>query len=376
MQTNFTVSMLKVKNKKMILDYIYSQKRTTANMIAEDLNLSRPTVAQILKEIQEVGIIYQNGHAESTGGRKANMYIFNHSMRVAIGVELLIDHYEIVAIDLYADMIKYEKFDYPFSNTDQYYDKVCRCVNRFIDGLSAKEDQVLGVGITLQGLISTDGERIIYGKILNCTGLKIQQFTSRLPYLCTFNHDAESLANEELWLDSSLKNAIFFNIRDNLSGAVIINGNFFKGGELKSGVFEHMTMVPDGRPCYCGKKGCVNSYCSTSAFLKPEEDIDIFFHMLRQNRPTYVKRWKKYLEYLAIAIDNLHMFINSDVILGGTLSKYLINEDIAIIQELVQKRSAFPEYDPYIKISKCINMPIGMGAALPFVKDYLAHVTE
>lgn len=374
MDTNFTVAVLREKNKKSILDYIYRNKEVTPQMIAEELNLSRPTVAHVLKEWLEDDVIYQKGYAESRGGRKAKKYIFNNLKKISVGLEILQDGYEIVAIDLYADLLKFEKFSYPFSNTKEYYEKVCETVNRFIESLQTTKENILGVGIALQGLISSDGKEVIYGKILNCTGLNISEFTSRIPLPCIFNHDAESVANEELWLSPELNNAIFFNIRDNLSGAVIINGKFFRGGELKSGVFEHMTLVPNGSPCYCGKKGCVNSYCSLNTLLKPGESIEIFFQKLRNKDSKIQKRWKAYLEYLVIAIDNLHMFIDSDVILGGTLSKYLIEEDILELQELAHKRSAFPSNEQYIKISKCRNMPLSIGAGIPFVKKYLEEL--
>ena len=42
---------------------------------------------------------------------------------------------------------------------------------------------------------------------------------------------------------------------ENLSGALIVNGKFLKGSEVKAVFFEHMTIIPDGKPCYCGKRG-------------------------------------------------------------------------------------------------------------------------
>ena len=358
METNFTASVLKANNKKNIIDYIYNNKEVTPQEISEDLNLSRPTVANNLKECLQENIICQKGNAESTGGRKAKRYVFNNLGRIAIGLEILSDRYEIVAVDLYLEMLKFEKVMYPFSNTESYFEHVCNSVNQFIESLQAMNENILGVGIALQGLISSDGEKVIYGKILNCT----------------FNHDAESVANEELWLDSKLDNAVFFNIRDNLSGAIIIHGKFFRGGDLKSGIFEHMTLIPNGRSCYCGKKGCVNTYCSINALLKPEENIEFFFNKLRNNNPEIKKRWLSYLEYLSITIDNLHMFINSDVILGGTLSKYLKNEDILLLQKMIRSRSAFPASEYRIKISKSSNLPICIGAAIPFIKKYLKEL--
>ena len=374
MDTNFTVATLKANNKKNIIDYIYNNKEVTPQEISEDLNLSRPTVANNLKECLQEKVIYQKGNAESTGGRKAKRYFFNNLGKITIGLEILSNRYEIVAVDLYLEMLKYEKVIYPFSHTESYYEHVCDSVNQFIESLQTMKENILGVGIALQGLISSDGEKVIYGKILNCTGLNISEFSSRIPFPCTFNHDAESAANEELWLDPKLDNAVFFNIRDNLSGATIIHGKFFRGGDLKSGIFEHMTLIPNGRPCYCGKKGCVNTYCSINALLKPEENIELFFNKLRNNNSQIKKRWLSYLEYLSIIIDNLHMFINSDVILGGTLSKYLINEDVLLLQKMIHGRSAFPASEYRIKISKCANLPICIGAAIPFINKYLKEL--
>ena len=341
MDTNLTVAALKANNKKNIIDYIYQNKEVTPQEISEDLNLSRPTVANNLKECLQDNVIYQKGNAESTGGRKAKRYVFNNLGRIAIGLEILSDRYEIVAVDLYLEMLKFEKVIYPFSHTESYYEHVCDSVNQFIESLQTMKENILGVGIALQGLISSDGEKVVYGKILNCTGLNISEFNSRIPFPCTFNHDAESMANEELWLDPKLDNAVFFNIRDNLSGAVIIHGKFFRSGDLKSGIFEHMTLIPNGQPCYCGKKGCVNTYCSINALLKPEENIELFFNKLRNNNPQIKKRWLGYLEYLSITIDNLHMFINSDVILGGTLSKYLKHEDVLLLQKMIRGSVCF-----------------------------------
>lgn len=371
MSKNFTVATLKINNRKNILNYIYTQRRSTPQMLHEATSLSRPTVASILRELQEENLIFLGGLADSTGGRKANLYEFNPSIKITIGVELLMDHYEVVAVDLYGEILKFQKSSLSFKNHADYFSQVCSSINQFIESLEARPEQILGVGIALQALISSDGKHIIYGKILNCTGLDIKEFGSRIPFPCTFNHDAESNANVELWMNPLLRNAIYFNIRSDLSGAIIIERKFFKGGEYKSGVFEHMTIIPGGAPCYCGKRGCVNSYCSISALLKPQEDIQQFFFMLRKGTAPYVKRWDQYLYHLAAAIDNLHMAINCDIILGGTLSRYLVNEDIEKLHELVNQRTAFPITRRYISKSTCDNIPLCIGAALPFIAKYI-----
>lgn len=262
-----TTTVLRVNNTKNVLKYIYRHRHATPLTLQRETSLSRPTIAQILKELQQDRVIYTDRLADSTGGRKASLYEFHATLKISVGVEILADHFEMAAVDLYGDMLKYEKHVLSFGNEEEYYDKICRAINEFIISLQQPAEAILGVGVALQGLISSDGAEVIYGKVLGCTGLKIRQFTDRIPYRCFFHHDAEAAANVELWFDPFLRNAIYLNIRSDVSGSIIINRNFFQDGAYKSGIFEHMIIEPGGRQCYCGKRGCVNAYCSLHALL-------------------------------------------------------------------------------------------------------------
>ena len=43
-----------------------------------------------------------------------------------------------------------------------------------------------------------------------------------------------------------------------------------------------MTLIPNGKLCYCGKKGCTESYCSARSLVEGfDEDFQTFFQLLR-----------------------------------------------------------------------------------------------
>ena len=126
MSGSFTVSTLKENNKKMILRYLYKQKKATPLMIQKETGLSRPTTAQILKELMQEEILRINGLADSTGGRKANLYEYEALKKVAIGVEIVADHFELAAVDLYGELLKYEKRWQIFSMEETYLEQVWR----------------------------------------------------------------------------------------------------------------------------------------------------------------------------------------------------------------------------------------------------------
>ena len=353
---------IKQINRENVLAFVYTQHSTTQKAIKDTLQLSRSTIIQILKEFEDQNLIVKRGHLESTGGRRASSLYFSRYAKIAIGVELLAGSYEIVALDLYGE------------TTDRYYETVCHSVQALIDSLTQDPDKILGVGIVLQGLISNDGTQVTYGKILGCTGLRIDVFTRHLPYPCQFFHDAEAATLDELWQSPGLKNAIYIHIRSNMSGAIVVNRQSLIGTELKSGVFEHMTIVPNGKPCYCGNCGCLDTYCSTTALLQEGETLGSFFYGLRTGDLAVRARWMEYLHYLALAINNLHMMIDCPIILGGTIAKFLQGSDLKLLHQFIHDNTAFPTEREFIRVTCCPDSPISRGAALPAIKQYLHSI--
>jgi glucokinase len=53
-----------------------------------------------------------------------------------------------------------------------------------------------------------------------------------------------------------------------IGGGVIINGQIHYGGRGAAGEIGHMVVVPNGRVCGCGKRGCVEAYASKAAMIK------------------------------------------------------------------------------------------------------------
>ena len=366
-----TTSDVRLNNKENIIKYIYSQRRTHQQLICETLYLTRPTVIPIIRECEESSIIEKNGFYESTGGRKPAVIQFIADGRIGMGVELGLNSYTIIALNLYGETMYTVQHEVSFRNSDNYFKLVCDSILEFIQKNVIPTEKILGIGIVLQGLISADGSRVTYGEILDCTNLSIESFSQFLPYPCKFFHDGESASLDELWQSPNLQNAIYMNIRSHLSGAIIVNREFLQGKELKSGLFEHMTLIPGGHLCYCGNKGCMETYCSTQALLKKSEHLQGFFSNLRNGCSQSKTTWNNYLKLLASSINNLRMFIDYPVIIGGTLSPYLTENDLSKLHQLIFDNTAFPTEQRFILPSCCPKSPISRGAALWYIKEYL-----
>ena len=105
--------------------------------------------------------------------------------------------------------------------------------------------------------------------------------------------------------------------------------------------------------------------------LLGREDEDEFFRKLRDGDEDYNDRWVRYLHNLARAINNSHLLYDTVFVLGGYLAQHLLIEDIEIIYDEIERLSPFPESRDFIQISKMPVHNITIGAALPYIREFL-----
>ena len=374
MRKSITPKQIKATNRQLIYNYIYESDRVSQQDISYALRLSRPTVATNLAELEADGLIFKNGQQNSDLiGRKAAVYSIVTDYRVAIGVELMRREAKIIAVDLYGRKIDREVMAIQYKNEERYYQEICGMIERFVAAHVFRREQLLGIGFAMQGLISSDGTAVVYGAILSNTGLTVDVFSRHLPYPCLFIHDPESAALTELWNSPGLSNAIYVSLSRHLGGAMITNGLVRAGKHGHNATFEHIPVQPDGKLCYCGHRGCMETVCSMQALLG-DEAPETFFEAVRSGQPEAVARWQTYLGYLANMIDALHLVRDVDVILGGHLAPFLTQEDIRYLYDRIRSASPFHDADDYIVISKMPKHSITIGAALLYIRAFLEDI--
>lgn len=376
MKSSITPNQIKQNNRKLIYQYIYQNKKVSQQDISYNLRLSRPTVTSNIAALENEGLIEKNGQIDTEYvGRKAIAYSIVSNFRISLGVEILKKEIKIIAVDLNGKKIDRTAFELAYENEESYIRTVCMKILEFKDSLNISDEQILGIGFAMQALITPDKKKVLYGKILNCTGLSIDAFAKYLPYPCSFVHDAESAAVSEMWVSPELTDAFYLSISKHLGAAIISNGKILDGKHGHSATIEHITMEPDGAVCYCGKKGCMETLCSLNALLDENEPLEDFFSHLRQNESDYVTRWKNFLINLAKSINNLHLVYDTDFILGGYIAPFLINADLDFIHRQIADMAPFPEYTDFILISKMPKHNISIGAAMPYIQEFLNALT-
>ncbi len=375
MQASNTNSIeMKKINRNRIFRLIYTEGQLSKQNIVQKLNVSLPTVNQNLKALSELGLIKDQGSLASTGGRKARAISCNPEARFSIGVDVTKNHVVLVATDLCAAIVKSRTVRLPFENKTEYFRTVGQLIEQFAADPQIDKSRILGVGISVPGLISEDRQKVSYASILGFSGGSLSSFSEHIAYPCIFSNDASAAAMAELWNCNASENVVYLSLSNSVGGAISLGKTVYPGDNRRSAEFGHMTIIPKGKRCYCGQAGCVDAYCNASILSDTTNgSLADFFEKVDTGSVPHLEVWKKYLHYLTLTVNNLRMIFDCRVILGGYVGSYM-GRHIDALRKQVSQRNSFEKDGSYLEVCRYKRESSAVGAALQYIEPFINNI--
>ena len=160
-----------------------------------------------------------------------------------------------------------------------------------------------------------------------------------------FDNDANAAAwGEYLMCENKPDSFVMVTLGTGIGCGIVLNGKLFRGMNYAAGEIGHMTVKHNGRPCPCGRKGCLELYASAKALVEQakkkmqkredsilwelcnnnieEMDGRKFFQAVRMEDECALKVRKWFAKYLGEGLLDLINTLQPEVIcIGGGISK-------------------------------------------------------
>ena len=375
MKSTQSVSDLRKANRNRVYRFLYnSQGDQTVQDVSRALALSLPTVNQNLNELMVSGLIDNSKIASSSGGRRPRLLSVIPSARCAVGVEISPHHMYLVITDLKVNELGYRVVSRPFEATADYAAALAAEIQSFVEDLRIDPDRVLGVGITLPGIINAENTILEYGPTLISDPLDLRFLRAAIPYTVKFCNDANAGGFAEWWDQPEQPSMAYLSIGRGIGGAILVNGTPYLGVRQRSAGFGHMCIHPGGRTCSCGRQGCLEAYCST-ALLSNHLGISLadFFDSLESGDSEKSLLWEQYLEDLSIGIVNIHTMLDCDIVLGGPLSPFL-GKHMKQLKNYIDQIDSISHPSQHVRLCRYHEKSNGIGVALKYVDDFISNI--
>jgi glucokinase len=91
-----------------------------------------------------------------------------------------------------------------------------------------------------------------------------QRLADHLGLAVTVDNDAKALALAEGWLGAArgCQNYLAMVVSTGVGGGIVLEGRLLEGAAGNAGHIGHLVVEPDGRPCVCGGRGCLEAEAS------------------------------------------------------------------------------------------------------------------
>jgi glucokinase len=132
-----------------------------------------------------------------------------------------------------------------------------------------RAQELAGIGVGVPGFI-----QMTEGVIRNSNNLSsLENFpirddlSQRLGVPVILENDANAAALGEKWIGAGrgIDDLVLLTLGTGVGGGIIANGKILRGHLGMAGELGHITVVPNGNPCGCGNRGCVEKHASATA---------------------------------------------------------------------------------------------------------------
>lgn len=140
----------------------------------------------------------------------------------------------------------------------------------------AAQYPVSAAGLAVAGFVSTDRTRVMFAPHLAWRGDPVPaRLTERLGLPVVMDHDVNSAAWAEYTAGAAQGSpvALLVALGTGIGAGLMIDGAIYRGAHGVAPELGHVVVVPGGRPCPCGKRGCWERYCSGTALAQTAVDL-------------------------------------------------------------------------------------------------------
>jgi len=266
-----THSQTRTYNSQLVLRTIYDQELISRADVARRTGLTRTTVSDLVGELMELGLTEEVGRGPSNGGKAPILLRVADDSRHLIGVDLGESEFSGAVVNLRGEVRRSARL--PLNGRDG--DEAVELVHQLIDDLvGSNGDGLVGIGIGTPGIIDSEAGTVRWAVSLDWQDLPLGSLIRErhdLPVYVANDSQAAALAEYIFGTDRRATNMAVIRVGRGIGAGLILNGELFHGDGFGAGEIGHVTVDPEGEPCRCGRRGCLETVASTRAMLERAE---------------------------------------------------------------------------------------------------------
>ncbi|WP_454293648.1 ROK family protein [Salana multivorans] len=248
------------------------------NDLARVTGLSPATVATVVAELLGAGIVTEARITVGRVGRPTTVLSINADRGYLLGVDVAETYVRAIVFDATLEEIGSAQVarDEHVSTGEYVAEGVERAVNEALVSAGASRERVLGVGLSLPGLVVREATTSILVPEWTWHGSGMDAIRERLGLPMVVQNPLKAVAAAELWFGDGGQagSMITLNLGTGVGAGIVLDGEILRGATSSAGEWGHTLLALDGRECRCGRRGCVEAYVGAPGIQATLREVD------------------------------------------------------------------------------------------------------
>ena len=271
---------VKRNNRSATLRILHEKGDMSRKRLAEYMKLTPPAITKIVAELLEEGLL-REGSAVTSGsvGRREILVELNTHAACALGVLLNLRQAILSAAWLDGSVIFSEELELPpRADAEETVDRLSARLMELAEANGLRRQKIIGIGIAVRGIMakSRRGVNDSFGALAQRDVPLCEMFEERTGLRCVLSNNVRALLAAQMFLskDETAGSQFFLRCVDGIGASLSIDGRIWHGVSLQCSEIGHIPVVRrGGKPCSCGKSGCLETIASPSSILEEANAI-------------------------------------------------------------------------------------------------------
>lgn len=383
-------------NRNEVLRHVIASSPVSRQELAAATGLSLATVANLVGELLDRGVLVEVGYEDSEGGRPRGLIAMRADGGALIGVDVseLRVHVELFDLELRTLDRAVEPLTSDDRRPEQVVERIVSGVRTVLERSGIEPSLVFGVGVGVLGLVEREGSLSVYAPNWNWHDVPLRELLAqRLDFPIYLDNPLMASTVAELWFGAArgCQDVVVITLGKSVGAGIAVGGALYRGATNTAGEWGHCLLELDGRACRCGAMGCVETYIGAPGIIKtlrevePEsplllgdcfDTIDALARALAKGDAVAAETARRTARYLGVAIGSLINLLNPQVIvLSSWVATRIGDALLAGMREAIAEH-ALPRPLEGTRIMLCPipNNPVSLGAATFALEGTLAWV--
>lgn len=358
-------------NRRLLLQLLRLGGEMSRAELSKQSGLSPAAVTNVVADLLQSALVEERvadpaPHGQLRLGRPGTLVSLSREKGAVLAVQIGAGVLQVGVCDLEANVLASELRRFPLAiRAEEVLETAVDMLRDAIASSDVAFDDVLGIGVGAAGLVDQTQRINLSSPNLGWANVAMADFFEGAlgrPTVVDHNVRAMAMGETSYGLGRGLESLAFIYIRTGVGAGLVLGGNAYRGGTHGAVEFGHIRVVPGGRVCNCGGRGCLETVASDriirdrlrdAGFLADASVVesepsslwtDVFVHSVQGGDRRAIAIRDELVEHVANALLSVINLLNPQMIVLGGLLNDLSNIILDPLRQIIP-----PQVLPFVR---------------------------